>query len=226
MIAEKFNTAPVQALLQKHEMHSEPYYVDFMGKQFRILPDVFNPTYTKVSGFLAKNIQVQSGQSMLEMFVGSGAVGLSVVEHTSKLVGVDISTKAIQCSTENALLHGVSHKTDFRQGSLWQVINDDEQFDIIVANPPLLPATPETLLEMAVADSPEMKLTSGFIAGLPKYLTDSGHALMAFSNACSVHVGDPMDYIRQQSTLAGITCSIQDEWDVGYEVYRIIRFNK
>lgn len=226
MLAERFNTQPVEALLQRHAAHTEPYFVDFMGFQFLIHPEVFNPTYTKVSGFLARNLDVQDGQSVLEMFCGSGAVGLSVAEKASQLVGVDISLKAVQCSAENAQQMGVSHKSEFRQGSLWQAVKPTEKFDVILANPPLLPAIPETLLEMAVADSPEMKLTSGFIAGLPKHLADNGHALMAFSNACSVYVGDPMEYIRIQAELAGIQSVIQDEWDVGYEVYRIIRFTR
>lgn len=226
MKAERFNTQPVEALLQRHTAHTEPYFVDFMGFQFLIHPEVFNPTYTKVSGFLARNVEVKPGQTVLEMFCGSGAVGLSAIDNAEKLVGVDISPKAIQCSAENAEKLGATSKTDFRQGSLWQVIAPTEQYDVILANPPLLPAIPETILEMAVADSPEMKLTSGFISGLPTHLTDQGHALMAFSNACSVYVGDPMDYIRRQADIAGVNSEIQDEWDVGYEVYRIIRFTK
>lgn len=226
MKAERFNTQPVEALLQKHTAHKKPYFVDFMGFQFLIRPEVFNPTYTKVSGFLARNLDVQEGQSVLEMFCGSGAVGLSVADKVAQLVGVDISPIAVQCSEENAKQMGVSHKTQFRQGSLWQAIKPTEKFDVILANPPLLPAIPETLLEMAVADSPEMKLTSGFISELPHYLADNGHALMAFSNACSVYVGDSMEYIRKQAELSGIQSTIQDEWDVGYEIYRIIRFTK
>lgn len=31
MIAEHFNTKPVEALLLKHSAHTEPYFVDFMG---------------------------------------------------------------------------------------------------------------------------------------------------------------------------------------------------
>lgn len=226
MKADRFDTQPVEALLRRHTAHTKPYVVDFLGAQILVDPEVFNPTYTKVSGFLARNVSVQLGESVLEMFCGSGAVGLSAAQTASKLVGVDISPKAVRCSAENAERMGVSHKSEFRQGSLWRVVDASERFDVILANPPLLPAIPETLLEMAVADSPEMKLTSGFIAGLPRHLADSGHALMAFSNACSVYVGDPMDFIRQKSASAGIRSEIYDEWDVGYEVYRIIKFTK
>ena len=158
------------------------------------------------------------------MFCGSGAVGLSTLR-TAKVSRVD-SSKSSEMFSCKCQRMGVSHKSEFRQGNLWCAVDTSERFDVILANPPLLPAIPETLLEMAVADSPEMKLTSGFIAGLPEHLTNGGHALMAFSNACSVYVGDPMDFIRQESAAAGVRSEIYDEWDVGYEVYRIIKFTK
>jgi methylase of polypeptide subunit release factors len=223
---ELIDIRPVQMLLDKHAAHTEPYFITFMGLQILLQPEVFNPTYTKVSEFLAKNIVVKQGQSVLEMFCGSGAIGLSTVHHASSIVGVDISPKAVECAKENAAQLGVTDKVEFRQGSLWHVIHPSEKFDVILANPPLLPAIPETLLEMSVADSPEMTLTRRFIAGLHDHLNDEGHALMAFSNACSVYVGDPLEFIRQQAMLADVACEVVDEWDVGYEVYRVIKFSK
>jgi methylase of polypeptide subunit release factors len=226
MKAERFNTLPVQALLEKHAQHTEPYMVDFLDRTYIILPDVFNPTYTKVSGFLARNIEIYPGETLLEMFCGSGAVGLSVAEKAGKLVGIDISPHAVSCSRKNADMLGINGKTDFRQGSLWEPIRVGEQFDLIIANPPLLPAIPESWLERAVADSPEMSLTKGYISGLPKHLTNSGRALMAFSNACSVIVGDPLAFINEEANLANLNWTIKEEWDVGYEIYRVIQFTK
>ncbi len=75
MRAERFDTVPVQALLDRHAAHKTPYAVCFMDQEYVIHPEVFNPTYTKVSGFLAKNLEICNGGRVLEMFCGSGAVG-------------------------------------------------------------------------------------------------------------------------------------------------------
>lgn len=225
MLAERFDSRPVNELLKRHARHTLPYTVEFANEQFVILPDVFNPAYTKVSGFLARNIVVSPGDAVLEMFSGSGAVGLSVARCASRLVGIDISPAAVQCAQENATRLGFLDKVDFRHGDLWRALQPSEKFDIIIANPPLLPAIPETVLEMAVADGPEMDLTRRFIAGLPGHLNRGGHALMAFSNACSVYVGDPLQFIDKESKIANVTWSVQSIWDVGYETYRIIRFS-
>ncbi|MBP9715527.1 MAG: methyltransferase [Candidatus Pacebacteria bacterium] len=226
MKAEKFNIGPVQILLDRHMVHKTPYCIRFMDTEFIIYPDVFNPTYTKVSSLLARNIKILPDQVVLEMFCGSGAVGLSAMKNAQKLVGVDISPQAVICSVENAKRLGYSYKTEFRLGSLWDTVNPNEKFDVILANPPLLPAIPETLLEMAVADSPEMNLTRNFITGLPAHLSNNGYALMAFSNACSVYVGDPIKFVEDLSNQVGIVSKVDDELDVGYEVYRIIKFTK
>ncbi len=151
-------------------------------------------------------------------------VGLSAIKNADKLIGVDISSKAVMCSTENAERLGYAQKSEFRLGNLWETIGPDEKFDIILANPPLLPAIPESILEMAVADSPEMTLTMNFISGISAHLNENGHALMAFSNACSVYVGDPLAYIFNHARMTGLQAEVKAEWDVGYEVYRIIKF--
>jgi methylase of polypeptide subunit release factors len=220
---ELFDTKPVEALLKRHTEHTAPYWTDFLGKQLLLTPEVFNPSYTKVSGFLAKNIIVKPGDAVLDMFCGSGALGLVTAPQARKLVGVDISDQAITCSRENAIELGLEEIAEFRQGNLWEGVHPWELFDVIIANPPLLPAEPENLLEMAVAD-PDMKLTTQFIAGLPAHLTNEGCAFMAFSNACSVVVGDPIEFLATQAARARLQYSVVDEWDVGYEVYRIIKF--
>lgn len=226
MRAERFNTQPVEELLQKHLKHLEPYTVEFKGRKFIIHPEVFNPTYTKVSGFLADNVEVHEGQSVLEMFCGSGAVGLTVAQEAKSLVGVDISEKAVVCSTANAALLGLDQKSKFRHGSLWQVIASDEKFDVILANPPLLPAIPETLLEMAVADSPTLNVTTDFIVGCSPHLSDTGSVYMAFSNASKVYFDDPLSYIESVAGGSGLQMKVKAEWDVGYEIYRILQFRK
>jgi len=225
MRASKFDTKPVELLLEKHNAHTESYWINFKGIPLLLYPDVFNPTYTKVSGFLAEHMEIRSGESCLEMFSGSGALSFVAGNTASSVVGVDFSPVAIDCSTANALSLGVQQKVLFRVGDLWGAVLPEEKFDVIIANPPLLPAIPETLLEAAVADSPEMRLTRGYITGCPNHLTPNGRIYMAFSNACSIFVGDPLSFVQGLAYSVGLTMNVKAEWDVGYEVYRILEFS-
>lgn len=226
MIAKNFDLQPVATLLEMHAQHAAPYRQEFMGLDLTIHPEVFNPAYTKVTRLLAETLSIESGDGVLDMFCGSGVLGLLLSDTSSKVVGVDISPKAIECAQINALRKGTANKTEYRQGSLWAAVNEEEQFDLIVANPPLLPATPETLLEMAVADSPEMSLTTQFISGSRKHLKDNGRVLMAFSDASKNVFGNPLGHVEALATRAGLSLAVVAEKNVGYEIYRVLELRK
>lgn len=226
MKSEKVDLQPVFQLLEKHARHTEPYETTFRGINLILHPEVFNPTYTKVSGFLLDNIEIRPNESCLEMFAGCGALAFIASHNASRVLGVDISSRSVEYARINAQRLGLNEKVAFRQGSMWSALDLDEKFDVIFANPPLLPVEPESLLEMAVADSPEMRLTQEFIRGAARYLTGGESRIyMAFSNACKPYVGDPLAFISQLSNAADLDMRVKAEWDVGYEVYRVLEFH-
>lgn len=222
----RFDTKPVELLLARHKGHQTPYVQNFRGLQLVILPEVFNPTYTKVSGFLADNLVVSPGSKVLEMFSGSGALSFIAAQKAKNVIGIDISPHAVECARFNAEKLGLTDRTEFRMASLWEGVGSDEKFDTIVANPPLLPAIPENWLEMAVADSPEMSTTVRFLQGCLAHLTEFGRVQMAFSNACKVYFNNPLGFIAEVARKSGLTMRVHAEWDVDYEVYRILEFRE
>lgn len=227
MYSEKVDLQPVFQLLEKHTGHTEPYETTFRGINLILHPEVFNPTYTKVSGFLLDNIEVHPGESCLEMFSGIGAISFYVSRYASRIVGVDISARAVEYANMNTSLLGLDDKVSFRQGSMWDALSKEEEFDVIFGNPPLLPVEPdpENILEMAVADSPEMKLTQEFIKGSARHLAPKGRMYMPVSNACEVYVGDPLDFVHRIGLNSGLNMQVKAEWDVGYEIYRVLEFH-
>jgi release factor glutamine methyltransferase len=226
MISEVLDLQPVELLLARHREHHIPYNIIFKGLALKIYPEVFNPIYTRVSGFLAENIEISKESEVLDMFTGSGAIGLYAAKEAKHVIGVDISQKAIQCARENASALNLCSKTQFRKGNLWEVVGDTETFDVIIANPPLLPAIPEDPLEETVADSPLMSTTRAFINGSTSHLKENGVVYMVFSNACKPLVGDPLKFISHVADLAGLELTIKAEWDVGYEIYRILKMRR
>lgn len=226
MKSELLNLEPVNILLDRHSQHTSPYFQEFMGLDLIINPEVFNPAYTKVTRLLAENLRANEGDEVLDMFCGSGVLGLLLSDMASKIAGVDISPYAVENARQNANKLGINHKTDYRNANLWDGVKPNEQFDLIVANPPLLPATPETLLEMAVADSPEMFITTQFIKGSRKHLKDDGRVIMALSDASKIVFRNPLDHIKTIARDVGLSLDVIVEKDVGYEIYRVIEFRK
>lgn len=224
MIANKINTKPAQLLIEKHLAHTEQYMIKFKGLPLMIHPYVFNPIYTKVSGFLAENLEIRKGEVCLEMFLGSGALALLAAKTSFHVVGIDISESAVQCARENAIKLNLEDRTDFRRGDMWNAIDDKETFDVIFGNPPLLPGIPETFFERTIVDSPEMNLTRAFITGSAMHIRQNGRIYMSASNACQAYVGNPLIFLNSIAQSVNLKMSLKSEWDVGYDIYRVIMF--
>ncbi len=221
-----FNIEPALSLLNKHKEHKTPYRINFRGLELIINPEVFNPNYTKVTSFLAESIEgeFQNNRTCLDMFTGSGVLSLLAAKQGCRALGIDFSEKAIDCAKINARNLGFNN-CEFRQGDVWQAVKDTEKFDLIMANPPLLPAWPETRLEAAIADSPEMLVTKRFISGLRAHLNPEGKAYMANSTACELSVGNSINFFAELAKKSGLNSKVRAELNPGYEVYRIFEFS-
>ncbi|RLC81540.1 MAG: hypothetical protein DRJ03_06565 [Chloroflexi bacterium] len=100
---------------------------------------VYAPTaYSSV--LLVRNIDVQPDDVALDLGTGSGvyAVGIAL-RGARRVVAVDIHESALETAQHNAELNDVSARIQFRRGSMFDPIGDDEKFSLIVSNPPCLP---------------------------------------------------------------------------------------
>ena len=226
MKSEIVNLEPARQLLERHKIHTDPYPSGFRGLNLIIQPDVFNPDLTKVSGFLADNITITPEAKVLDMFTGCGVIAILAAKNgASSVAGVDISAAAVNCAKHNAFLNGVKDSVRFIQSNLWEYIPTTEKYDIITANPPLLPVHPETLLEMAIADSPDMNVTKGFLQECKTHMADKNSIVyMTFSNACKAYHPNPVVFIERVAQKSGLKIDGVIELDVGYEIYRVIKF--
>lgn len=228
MKSQLLDLEPVKRLILRHTEHKSNYAQDFQGLSLTIYPEVFNPEYTNVSRLLGEYLTSKIKKKyhlVLDMFCGSGALGLLMANQATKILGLDISEFAIACAKENSKKLGIEN-AEYRVSDLWAEVHEDERFDLIIANPPLLPIIPENILEKAVADSPDMRTTINFIKNCHKYLTPEGKALMAFSNATKVIFQNPLEHMRVIATDSGLKMRVVAKKDVGYEIYRILEFRR
>jgi release factor glutamine methyltransferase len=126
---------------------------EFMGLKFKVNSNVLIPrqdTETLVEEALKK---VKPGMKVLDMCTGSGCIIISILHNVEGVKGyaVDISKQAVNVAKENAKLNEVP--VLFERSDLFEMVT--EKFDVIVSNPPYIPADyefePEVLHEPKLA---------------------------------------------------------------------------
>jgi release factor glutamine methyltransferase len=77
---------------------------------------------------------------VLDVGTGSGAIALAIADELpgADVIGVDTSVEALSLAVENAARTGLDGRVELRRGDLLAGL--DGQFDLIVSNPPYVPA--------------------------------------------------------------------------------------
>lgn len=107
--------------------------------------------------------QINQEAKILDIGTGSGAIIVSLLDYLpqAKGVGVDISAGALKVAKENAVNIGVSSRAAFLHSDLFTAIPDEKKFDIIVSNPPYIPAKDISSLAKDVQNEPHSALDGG-----------------------------------------------------------------
>ena len=106
---------------------------------------------------------------------------------TVSAIGLDISEKALLIAKRNAEVHNVLERLKLRNSNVFSELNG-ERFDLIVSNPPYIPAIDISVLQPEVRDfEPLHALTDGgngfsiiehLVNEAPKFLKPNGWLLI------------------------------------------------
>ena len=121
-----------------------------------------------------------------DMGTGTGAVALSLAAEGTwtRVVATDVSPAALSVAADNAERHELSGLVEFREGSLFEPLEEREQFDVIVSNPPYIADGERGALQPEIRDwEPPEALFAGedgldvirqLVAGAPEHLSCGG----------------------------------------------------
>ncbi|MCR5719221.1 MAG: peptide chain release factor N(5)-glutamine methyltransferase [Lachnospiraceae bacterium] len=126
-----------QRIPLQHITHSAP----FMGLEFKVTPDTLIPRPDTETLTEEAMRVMMDGMKILDMCTGSGCILISLLHYSNgcKGVGCDISGAALSVAKENAFaILGENSDISFREGNMFETLNEDEKFDIIVSNPPYI----------------------------------------------------------------------------------------
>ncbi|MGD8866361.1 MAG: peptide chain release factor N(5)-glutamine methyltransferase [Gemmatimonadales bacterium] len=106
----------------------------------------------------------REGLRGLDVGTGSGAIAISLVREGSfdRMVAVDISAEALKVAAINAREAGLERRLDLRCGSLFEAIEPEERFHVIVSNPPYIAEAEAATLAAEVREwEPSVALYAG-----------------------------------------------------------------
>lgn len=178
-ILERASGMPLQYITRVQE---------FMGLPFRVNENVLIPRLdTEV--LVDQVLGIIGGMELehpdvLDMCTGSGAIGVSIAHMVpdASVKMTDISEQALATAMKNAELNGVLERSSFALGNMFSALRSDEQFDIIVSNPPYIKSDIiETLAPEVKDHEPRLALDGG---------EDGLDAYKVIANNAAAHLKD------------------------------------
>lgn len=172
----------------------------FMRNSFKVTPDTLVPrpeTELLVESLVQAAEAVGGDVKILDIGTGSGAIIVSLLDYLPKAkgVGVDISVGALVVAKENAVSIGVAERAGFLRSDVFSGVPLDKKFDIIVSNPPYIPAADIAGLAKDVQREPIGALDGGadgldfyrrITSEAPQHMVEDG--LLAFE--IGIHQGE------------------------------------
>ena len=146
---------------------------------------VFHPTLFLSTLFLLEFVDSQQIENLriLELGAGSGLLSIAMAKRGALVTASDISEKACAAVQENGLANHVSIEV------IHSDLFDDfvnQQFDIIVINPPYYPRNPQNEAEKAWYCGADFEYFQKLFAQLADYLSKNGVAIMVLSEDCAI----------------------------------------
>ena len=137
--------------------------------------------------------------------IGTGTGVLAAVlanRGVTKIVATDNSHRALDCALKNINLLGLKPNVTLLEANLYPKAEYGKA-DLIVCNPPWLPAHPSSALESAIYDE-KSQMLKGFLNGLSEHLSPHGEGWLILSDFAE-HLGlRTRDELLSWITAAGL----------------------
>ena len=171
---------------------------------FQIFREVYEPA--EDTFLAADNLIVNEGEEVLEMGTGCGILAILAAQKARNVVAVDLNPHAVRCAQRNAKINKVTDKIDVRKGDLFQPIQKNEKFSLIVFNAPYLPSDPreeQSWLGKSWTGGPTgRQLIDDFILEAPNHLEEKGRILLVQSSVASIK--ETLEKFRQANFQAKV----------------------
>jgi release factor glutamine methyltransferase len=131
---------------------------EFYGRDFRVTPDVLIPR--PETEHLVEAALARGAESILDIGTGSGAIAVTLaLETQARVTATDVSLAALSIAQQNA--RTLNARVSFVGCDLGAAFADDS-FNLLISNPPYIPARDRASLQPEVRDhEPALALFGG-----------------------------------------------------------------
>jgi release factor glutamine methyltransferase len=133
---------------------------EFYGREFRVTPDVLIPRPETEHLVEASLKLIRPGDAVLDVGTGSGAIAITLAIGTgARVLATDVSQAALRVAAGNA--RRLEARVEFLACDLAACVAD-RSLDVLVSNPPYVPATDHSGLQREVREhEPHLALFAG-----------------------------------------------------------------
>lgn len=168
-------------MIGAHEWRTKGVPVPALGDGVRVHPHygVFAPVRGEYVDLVARACErwPVAGKLAHDVGTGTGVLALLLAQRGARVVATDLEPRAVACARDNAARLGLAAKIDVVEADLFP----GGRADLVVANPPWIPAEPHGLLDRAVYD-PSGRLLDRIVEELRARLEPGGEAWIVFSD--------------------------------------------
>lgn len=178
---------PAQYILGKTGFHG----LEFAADPRALIPRRETEMLVDRALEVAREVAGERPVGVLDLGTGSGAVALALARNLAegaRVVAADSSPDALALAVANAEMLGLAERVRFVESDLFSALDDNEAFDLILANLPYVPTGEIDTLEPEVRDhEPRAALDGGpdglgviraCVAAAPPFVKPGGWILM------------------------------------------------
>jgi len=195
-------------LIGAHEWRRNGVMIPALGERIHPHYGVFSPVRGEYVALVNDTPLPRGTQLAFDIGVGTGVLSAVLAKRgIARVIATDQDPRALSCAKENLALLGVQQQVELLKTNLFP----EGRANLVVCNPPWVPARPSSPIEYAVFD-PDSAMLRGFLAGLKDHLLPGGEGWLILSDLAE-HLGlRPREQLLEWIASAGL--AVIDRHDV------------
>jgi SAM-dependent methyltransferase len=173
-------------VLSAYQWHQQGVEIEALGERIHPAYGVFSPVRGEYVDLVA-NVPFTGEDAppvVFDLGTGTGVLAALLARRGARtVVATDINPRAVACARSNVRRLGLADRVQVVEADLWP----SGRADLIVCNPPWLPARPTSALELGIYDDGS-DLLHRFLDGLTEHLMPGGEGWLVLSDLAE-HLG-------------------------------------
>ncbi|UTY58873.1 class I SAM-dependent methyltransferase [Massilia sp. erpn] len=187
-------------LIGAHEWRKSGVEIPVLGARIHPHYGVFSPVRGEYVQLVADVPLPKKTETAFDIGVGTGVLSAVLARRgIARVIATDQDRRALSCARENLARLDLQDKVELMEADLFP----PGQAQLVVCNPPWVPARPSSSIEYAVYD-PDSRMLRGFLNGLAAHLAPGGEGWLILSDLAE-HLGlRPREQLLEWIAAAGL----------------------